>query len=675
MPDQLNTVLLAAVAAAMFLAPGWLIARVSGRRGTNAVLWASPLSAMILITVAYIGAWTPILYTRRTIAAGFAAALLAAFLWAALTRPRKNRSDNDATPHASRAVRARDLGAGWGWLAVLGTFVTALVVMWQAWAGDLEISSQSYDTLQNMSSVRHVMETGIADPLHLTGFVGGAERLGYYPSAFHALAAFLAVFLKTDAVVGGNLAGLVVIGLLWPSAVMIATRALVGTGKIPLIASAAVCLGFWGMPWAPMGWGTLFATTMGSCFAPLALVGAARLLDLTLPPSGPKWRALLVGLVGAAFTAAGHPRSLVIITVAAVPVWIFFLIRGVVRSVRARKYVGVPFYLGIGAASWWGVNWLLTFRGMEHKVVTIKWPVHQTLGEAAWHAVTNQPILGIEGQYVVAALAVAGAIIAVITRRLAWLTLSYAILIFLTARAASTQEGVLDVIARYWYNDQYRVVTILPVVGVPLCALAITKLTAWIGRLGPLARWRSSPRRSAQVLGALGATVLLGAGLATSVPASKDYLSQNFHAGAVSATSLVSPEEVDFFKQIGDIATDGTAILNNPLDGSSLIYAYTGREVVFYTPFTSSTARGMRLRTQLLDLTDRQHVCANFTRDGIGWIVNLGPTYSNEIIKPTPQPQMQIPPGYWLTTEVARSGEAALHKVTACGPILPGGTG
>lgn len=675
--------------------PGWLVARASGRRGVDAVLWAAPVTFLVTATTAYLQVlvpypfgWPVVLLMHALLAVGLLVGRR--FVPSAREAIRGAGSRGNARgrvrPVPRRALRA-DIATG-GRLDVLtavGVLVATSVTAWVTWLGalgDLETASQSWDALFDINAVRSVMDGGPADPFHVSTFVYGVPST-YYPSAFHSVAALVGRLLGSDAVVAANVTSVVVAGVLWPSTCLILLRALFGRRRMVLLAGAATVLGFWGMPWGPFGFGVLYATGMAAAFVPLAVAGTARVLGQTLTPRGPMSRALGLTVLGIVAVGLGHPRVLVLLGCVLIPMWVAFLAAAARRGLRARHWDLAVLVILLIVATVAVIEWV-TGATYRNKTVAVSWPQYESFPQALLYGLLNKPV-DTAPQYVTGALCLLGIVLALRRRGLRWLAFSYLFVMVLHALTATTSLTFFEQFARFWYHDQFRIGAMPAVLAVPLAAYPLTRLGLASERARrrhaaaerrAVAQTRVARRNARAASGRVwmpyaATTAVALVSLWVGVYGPTHYLRLYYgDAAADPRASLVSADEVAFFRKLADVVPPGERILNNPTDGSALIYAYTGKQVTMYIGGDASPARhAAELRRTLVRTRPDRHatVCAWLKQDRIGWVVNLGRTYSNNVVSTAPAPGMQVPHGFWATTPVLHEGSATLYRVTGCG--------
>jgi len=558
-------------------------------------------------------------------------------------------------------------------LVLLGTLLLATLIYLGVTGGTLETSNQGWDAVGHQNTVRSIVVSGVANPWHVQDFVVPAASGGggYYPSAFQSVAAVVMMLLGSDAVLASNVTAVLLAGALWPSASMLLVRMVLGRSTGLLAWSGLLSLGFFGMPWGPLGYGVLWPTAAAAAFTPLLLAGAVGMLGLQAGPSDRRSAAVL-GAGGVAGVALSHPRGLLLAAPVLMVLLVYFLVRRLVLAARRGAWAWPAVLAAAGVAAVALTLVALSQVGDSPRLFDIGGGITQTFGESFLDHLANGPNESVRG-LLVAVLVVVGSIVALRSGRMAWLPVAYLALLCLdTATATYFSEGFFR-FSRFWYNDRYRSGTMAPVVGVVLATVGGRAVWVWARRLASrTARRRADGRRrpgrrvlQSPAVAILGAVVLA----ATMLPAPLSYLGHWYlQMSEDPHMSLVSPDELQFYRRLGQIVPPDQRVLNNAPDGSALIYAYVDRHPVFYLMFdTPSTVSGLELRSSLVTDKDHGQVCRELRDDGIEWVLNGGLTWSDNPVHDAPAPGMQIPPNFPLTTLVAQSGHMRLYKVTGCG--------
>lgn len=646
---------------------GYLVARGWGLRPRMAAPAATP------VAFALIAAWALVLplgrlsFSLPSVAGAFAAVGLTGLL-VRRALPRSARPRPGPAAAAGDGPPRPELFG----LVLLGTVVLSTLVFLMATGWTLETASQTWDGLAHQNAVRYITESGVSSPSHALDFsVAGRVPVPYYPSGFQSVAAVVMQLLGSDAVLASNVAAVLLAGALWPSTMVLFVNRLLGGSPRLLAATALLSLGFWGMPWAPLGWGVLWPSAGAAAFTALLLAGAVGLLGLGCRPTS-RAGSVLFCASGVAGMALFQPRSLLLVLPVLLVIWLAFVARRALAGLRSGSPVRAVriAVAGLGLAVL-GLS-ALALLGSSPKFTAIDWPVTQPVGAGLVGYLVGGPNHTVR-EVLGAALLLVGAVLALRSGRTGWLVVAYAVAALVDVATASLRDGWVTEVSRLWYGDRYRSATMAPLVGVPLAVMGARGVWQFLeSRAFPRFSSRSHPaggrtpsRRTVAVLSLVAVAVTAGA----FVPSPASYLSSKYVGASLDPVrSLVGPDEAAFFSQLDRWVRSDEYILNNPRDGSALIYAYTGRHAVFTlaTDDSSATPHGVYLRSNLVVETDRERLCTMLLADRIGWVLNGGRTFRDGLILESPAPGMEVPPGFPLTTLVAQSGQMRLYRVTGC---------
>ena len=612
--------------------------------------WAAPAGlpvAVVIVTLtSWLQMWASYTFSWVTVIVAWLCACCVALAFRTLRRGGYRSENLTVTSARPRAVDRSF--AAWG-LALGGSVALAMLVLWGAGGGSWEIVSQTWDAMFDANAVRHIHDTGLASPSTISDFASWRGLDSYYPTGFHSLAALYMHLAGCDAVVATNVTAGLLAGGLWPSTVVLGVRFLYGPSLRITGAALALAWGFWGLPWGPLGWGVLWATSMAGMMTPLVFAGLLGAHGMArVNRSRTVSVAVLVG--GLVAVTLFHPR----ITVPVVALcYAFWLVYAVVKVRSLFQSGGSPrrWILSIvGSLLGLAVFVLKVGRG-DSTYAARGWPVEFGFGaEIAQYAV-NAPARSVP-QLISGGLVIVGAYLAARKPRDRHLVVLLVGAVALDVLTATLRDvSIFDGLARFWYGDRYRTI------GLPPFPSILVALVAMTGSR----RLRESSR-AALATGA--ALVVLWGAIAGNLYLRGSYIDAATHP----QESVVSPSEIDFYRRVADVVPVGERVLNNANDGSALIYAYTGRMPVFLIAgVRPGTEHGVVLWDSLTKMNS-QELCTILRLDGVRWVLNGGPAYSKGIIAAQAAPGMQVPHGFWAVTSRLREGDHVLYEVTGCPP-------
>lgn len=309
-----------------------------------------------------------------------------------------------------------------------------------------------------------------------------------------------------------------------------------------------------------------------------------------------------------------------------------------------------------------GPSLLLAFVALkvgrgDGELVARAWPILQGRGAEVMQYLIGGTAQSVP-QILVAGLVLIGLILAWREKTFRWLVVVFLVAVALDVATATTNYvRPFNAIARFWYNDRHRTVVVPPAAGVMLAVLGWEWVRSRARDRWPGTAW--GPR----LTGALAVIVL-----AWGAVGGQRYLASTYADAADDpVASFVSPRDIAFYEKVAQRVRPGERVLNNPWDGSGMLYAYTGVRTAFYTlNGNPSTVNGAFLQRGLVTLS-RKDACTAFQDDGIHWVINGGAVSGgNPALTPQVAPGMEIPPDFWATRLVLQDGELRLYEVVGC---------
>lgn len=634
------------LAAALVFLPGLVVALAAGRRGFAAVALAPALSVTAMSTGAVVadwvgipwGWWVPVI----------AGVLLTAVAW--LGRRLLIRWSPD-----------QDAGGSWRaeWPLWAGAVVAA--VLWVVHLKRVYASpatfSQLFDNIFHLSLVRLFAETGTGSSMANGGLTPGSGPW-FYPAAFHDIASLLFMAFPDHITVALTATVWVIVPLVWPLSCLYLVSRLFRPSALT-VGVGILAASFTGFPFLLLQWGVLYPNVLGLALLPLAVgltlealgLGPAREFDA---------RALLIGALVLPGLVLAHPTTLIsLVVIVTLP-----LVAGAYREWRAmragevapltgRIRVGLMLAcLPVFAAGWWFVRpW------------DTPWEPELTRFEAVGQAVLNAPF-GSGPAWVVSFLVIAG-LAAAWRRGQWWLAGTWAAAVVLWLVASSGPTGTMrNILTGVYYNDPYRVGALLAVVSLPAAAVGLDALGTWFA---DRAAGAAPPRRAPLVRGT--AVGLVVAVLALSTQPAR-YLDQMVERMRITHTLgdgawMLTTDELTLIERIPENVPADAVIATNPWNGSSLVYAFTGRPTTTKHVFYDSTPELTILQDHLDEAATAPEVCRVVRELGVQYVLDFG---TSEINPAVHHPfagfdSLGSAPGFEL---VDREGDVALYRVVAC---------
>ncbi|MDQ4215392.1 DUF6541 family protein [Microbacterium sp. ASV81] len=570
----------------------------------------------------------------------------------------------------------------WWWLVAVGIASTAVVVLVAfAHVPGPDRISQTYDNVFHLSAIAHILQTGDGSSLALRTMIETTRTFSYYPAAWHDLVALTVQLSGAPIPVAVNAAWVAVCAVAWiPGAAWLAqlvARSSDG-GIVALIAMPlAACSG--AMPFALLGWGSLYPTFVATAALPVA-VGipfAAWIHRRDRPRDAGTIIALVLAFgTACAAVALGQPRVLATLAVILVPFFGAVAAVAFLRAWRAggrsrrRAVVAVATGSGVLVAAvvvgflYAVVRLGLFSRPLESRLGGGQARATQSVADGLIQVLTQTWLTGI-GTATAPALLVAvatavGLFALARTPGSRWIVVSFLALAVLFALAAGSDAVVTKLLTALWYKDRYRLSSGLPVLGVALATVGILFLARLIGRRA--VRWR--PAIAAVLAVATTATAVLALG-ATSAATGFVFRLPSVHAG----DAVVSRTEAAFFARSSGIIPAGERVLGDPWDGSALSAVFGGREPVFAHVNGQFDADRLVLAYNLDEIGSNPAVCRALDALRVRFVLydphqlDGGDPSGNHF------PAVHRAVDHGLFERVSRAGDTVLYRIDQCGPL------
>ncbi|WP_146069551.1 DUF6541 family protein [Arthrobacter sp. B0490] len=540
--------------------------------------------------------------------------------------------------------------------------------------GAPEHISQRFDNVFHLNAVRYIFETGDASTLTLGTMTGNSGFAAVYPAAWHSFGALAMQLTGASVPLAVNAVNIVTAAVVWPISALFLARVVVGPRMVGLVTAGVTSAGYMAFPYLLMAWGPLFPYMLSVALLPaaLALVVLASRMGASMTEAPARvWIALAAAFASLGFS---HMSSVNTLLALGLPVVLWSVSRQVAFLARSgaapRRYL--PWAAGtvVGLAVF-VVVWL-KLRPVPYDV----WGPHQTTSGAVGEVLGNAPMDYRLMAYTVSALALIGLIHAARTRRSAWLILSFVVIGYLYLVDASIERGPWRaVLTGIWYADTNRLAAVLPVVSVVLAALgAVAVVDASSGVVRRLAGRRLEAadlgRRPVLRGAAAGLGLVALAGLlvpATQPGAVSEYVSwAKIHYVPDSPSSILSTDEQALLDRFDGEVPEDAVIAVNPWNGSSLAYAYTGRETLVHHLFETSTPQALVLARSLDDAAQSAEACQAIRDENVSYALDFGTQYLIDGEEARGYPGLADLATSDAVRLVDEQGAARLYEVVVC---------
>ena len=654
--------------------PGLLISAAARLRGFEAFGLAPALSVAAIMLGATV---TPMLGIRWALWVPFASAgVLAAVIllvvlvgrWAGLgSAPARSHQGRWLPPQRSVVASAwwsKDQIAYWG------SFLVGALLLWRNVTnaiGQPEWISQTWDNSFHLNAVRFIEETGSASPLTLGAMTTVEGEPTFYPGAWHAIVSLISMGSGADIPVATNTMALVVSAIIWPLSTVFMVRQIFKLNTAGVMVVGAFAAAFTAYPILLLDFGVLYPNLLGIALIPAGIGLVAQLFRMVAVRRISTLQSVVLGVWAALAIAIAHPNAIMSLLVMIIPLLLGRVILNLVTSFKQRAYWGAAGATALGVA--------LIFI-----VMNILWGVvrpPQAAGEV-WGPVLTQgqalgepfafAAMGFKPQWFLAIIFVIG--LYTFTRRAnvysLWVLGAWAVVVYfyVAARSLAWEDGRYEVVG-LWYHDSFRLAALLPVMSVPMLALAVhwvaEKLVA--NRWWQRTQWESTRRMT--VVGAVVLVAVVGFGQTST--ALQNQVEANYYEYAPDPESdLLNTDEFDMLEALDEYVPEGDTVVVQPFTGAALAYAIADRPVTAYHTIYSADDDVKYVQDHLNQaLTDPQ-VCRALDNLNADYYLDFGRAEVSGHDHSSWYAGFEGLSESGVLTEVHREGDAVLYKITAC---------
>lgn len=576
----------------------------------------------------------------------------------------------------TRGVRWRLTGAPplrqWLPFAALALATIPTAIRFVQLVGSPADPSQVFDNVFHLNAIRFILDTGNASSLNLAALQGVSGLDAVYPAAWHSFAALLVQVAAVDIPTAQNALNLVIAAVLWPASCLFLVAKTISRRPAALVVTGIIAAAQVAFPYLMIVWGPLFPYALAVSMMPALITCLAAVVRLGRTRTDPlrSWIfALILGLGGLAFA---HTSSVNTTIAMGLPLagllWWRIARRSGLRAgaLRSVLFSAASLAVLLVAALLW-----FKLRPAPYD----SWGPAVKPGAAVGEILTVSTMQSTIPAVIVAALSVAGLLTVFRQRKHRWMAFSYAVLGGLYVVAASFPKGaVRDALIGTWYGDTYRLAALLPLFATPLAVLGALALWDWWQSSAMAARLQGTLEGRAQLPGrgpalvAAAATIVLLALASTAGPLTH-YIRGASGVYKLSADSdLLTPAELALLKRLPDHVPADAVIADNPWNGSSLAYAYTGRRVLTAHLFAEAGPDAKLINESLKDGPDVSGLCPALRNQNVQYVLDFGSDYLIDLPGSETYPGVtDIGQARGLTLVDSEGDAARLYRISGCG--------
>ncbi|MGI6231210.1 MAG: DUF6541 family protein [Tractidigestivibacter sp.] len=459
---------------------------------------------------------------------------------------------------------------------------------------------QMYDNTFHLSQIRTFVDRADFMPTGSAYYLANEEQpyfvtSSFYPSLYHSLCALSVQVAGISVMASENAVNIVTCAFVFPTSMCCLVRHLFPENRLCIFLGAILCVAFTGYPWCFVVWGPLYPNLVTNALVPAVMTAFIELTRIE-STARVRVRSLVEFFVGCVAIVLTQPNG--IFTMAAIlAAYLVWDVAGLCRRARENgrraphPVLGGTLTFVLVAAIWLGCCALPVMRST---VTFDGWTATSGMKAAAVSVLDLSMQMGVP-QYLLAALVIVGAIVALCDKRLRWLPFSYAFLAICYVIDVS-RDGILKhILGGFFYCDPHRLAANLTIVAIPLSALGFAWLVSALKKL--LSRRGSHARNNGALPEVLSSALILAVALDAYFPL---YLPGNARRNTSTpfgslvntldyewhdeSNRVLTDEELAFARKAEELVGEDELIINSPNDGSGLLYALDDANL-FYRPF------------------------------------------------------------------------------------------
>lgn len=466
---------------------------------------------------------------------------------------------------------------------------------------------QLYDNALHINVVKSMAESGkfsiLAVEVHMepsSSLFNPYSPAGFYPAAFHVLAALVAQSFGVSAPLAVNAVCFVFIGIVLPTGFFVFFSYATNRSYKMLLAGSLASVAFVAFPWRMLYWGPLYPNLAGYSlvFSVSAIFIYLLSKGLSLPERVTASSIFVACLVS---VAALHPNAAFVVGILVAPYCVYRiatshygkLVEKVGVSNRCLRLILVALFLVFVAFVWaiffnsgfmQGIIWYSDWRASGG--------VTDAIAQISSLSLSLDP-----PQLLLALLVFVGVVFTLFDRRFLWMTAAFLVSAVLYAVDVTSDGFLRHLLTGFWYTDPYRIAGMVALYAMPLAGLGIyvvahslcgmcANLVAISGRQmgGRDTFARAVP--FTLIVFALYGVVIWPYGQTSALDETKAFGKMESALGYMysidrDVNNNLTRAESDFIDEVKSVVSADDVILNNPYDGSVFTYAVDGLNLVY----------------------------------------------------------------------------------------------
>lgn len=533
--------------------------------------------------------------------------------------------------------------------------------------GNPEWISQTWDNNFHLNAVRYITEMGNASPLTLNAMNTVEGQSAFYPGAWHAVVSLIFMGSGADIPVSTNTMALLVSSVVWPLGMVFMVRQLLKLNAPGIIVIGALSASFTAYPVLLLDFGVLYPNLLGISLIPPVVALIAQVFRTVKVRYVSTMQGILIGIPAGFALALAHPNALMSTLVIVIPI---FITRLFIQWLTATRRVTTWSNVALTSLM------VITLLGVIHQLWLVVRPAEEA--GAMWGPVLSAPqaigeaivqgSMGQEAQWLLLALFLVG--LYAMTRSHdapRWIFFSWVVVTYFYVAARSLPwEADRYFVVGVWYHDSFRLAALLPLMAIPLMALAVDWLAKKMQNIQELSDiFHLSPQR-AGVVGSIIALSLVGVLGQTSKPLEDQIEESYFSYQPTDESPLLTLDEINVLDTLDTYVPDGAEIVVQAFTGAPLAYALADRKVTAYHSIYTPDEETEYIQKNLNNAINDSRVCQIINDNKIEYYLDFGNQEVNWGDHSSWYTGYENLVESGILEEVYRSGEAVLYKIIVC---------
>ncbi|MCI8366239.1 MAG: hypothetical protein HFJ66_01365 [Eggerthellaceae bacterium] len=520
-----------------------------------------------------------------------------------------------------RRKRTEDHASRFDWTIVAVYALFGLAVCFYVFVKPLDGADSFYcraDNATHLNMVRYF--TTITDWSSVSASTGSLALLdssyGFYPAAWHSLAALTSLIAHADPIVAINSTNTLVCGLIFPLSVLALLKALFPApeNKPVLLIGALASMAFAAFPWTFLIKGPLVSNLLAYALLPGALGLLVHYVE-----NGPlkHWAGLVSAfLISFAALALSQPNALFCAIVFAAP----YLVDKTARKLHGKKGAVGGLLVAAAFIALWAIALNLPF--LQN---TVQFPnaggLNLSVLGAIEASVTFVFYAGQPAQILLAALCLVGAVLA-IKRKMGWILFPALYMLVAYAVSRCTEEPIRNILCGFWYNDPWRLSDCAAIFLIPLAALGMAATLSALVRFIKWERSSNGHTTTKTLERALSCLLVICFACYNFFPSYRDPLLEKRQATpfgfvrdrlakeySTKKDQIYSPAERAFVEKALKVIPEDSLVINVPEDGSLFAYGANDLNTYYRHPTVGGlTDQANIIRTDLVNIASDPRV-------------------------------------------------------------------